>query len=211
MATLDVPITNWAVGGHYTVTVPVAATFPVEPLFQFMWSGPIPTGGNPGDNPRFLWTQSEIATIPTDDSPTWRMSFSCYVPLLEFVGLSDSYCTIVSITPDYSSWDLGNLPESYNIVFYVHAALPSQGLSLVLINQDVVDGPGFTVEDSVLILPLNQSAIVIDPAIPDRPVDYDPEEFWDEEAGAWTAVVTGGGNYNQRLIAVSDDGKIFFG
>ena len=40
----------------------------------------------------------------------------------------------------------------------------------------------------------------------------DTDKVWDEETGAWiTNDARGGGRYKQQLVAVSDQGKIYFG
>jgi hypothetical protein len=48
-------------------------------------------------------------------------------------------------------------------------------------------------------------------AVPNRPTDYDPDEYWDEDAGAWSATrTTHPGNWSQNLLAISDEGEIYF-
>jgi hypothetical protein len=44
-----------------------------------------------------------------------------------------------------------------------------------------------------------------------RPEEYDPDLYWDEILQDWVSSTTGGGRYSQKLIAISEDGNIFFG
>ena len=49
-----------------------------------------------------------------------------------------------------------------------------------------------------------------------RPVTYDPDAVFDESANDWTATLSdlemsGGEKYKDYLVAVSDQGKVYFG
>lgn len=45
-----------------------------------------------------------------------------------------------------------------------------------------------------------------------RPETYDEDLYWDEESGTWgTASVSGPGNRIEHLVAVSDEGEVYFG
>jgi hypothetical protein len=46
---------------------------------------------------------------------------------------------------------------------------------------------------------------------PDRPSDYDPDGFWDEDTGTWTSTrTTHPGNWSQNLLTISEEGEIYF-
>jgi hypothetical protein len=52
----------------------------------------------------------------------------------------------------------------------------------------------------------------------ERPDDYNPDLYWDEENGTWSETVitaAGGGRYKEQLVAVGQDddgnGVIYFG
>jgi len=48
-------------------------------------------------------------------------------------------------------------------------------------------------------------------AVPERPTDYDPNGFWDEDTGTWTTTrTTHPGNWSQNLLAISEEGDIYF-
>jgi hypothetical protein len=48
-----------------------------------------------------------------------------------------------------------------------------------------------------------------------RPIAYDPELFWDEDAGTWTGVDAGGSRYKMQVVVVGQndigEGVIYFG
>ncbi len=46
----------------------------------------------------------------------------------------------------------------------------------------------------------------------DRPVGYDPDLYWDEESETWGSTrVTIPGAFAEYLVAVGEDGEVYFG
>ena len=50
-----------------------------------------------------------------------------------------------------------------------------------------------------------------------RPVTYDADKVWDEDSNSWVAInaveasALGGGRYRQQIVAVSNQGNIYYG
>ena len=46
----------------------------------------------------------------------------------------------------------------------------------------------------------------------DRPVGYDPDLWWDEETEAWVSTfVNGPGSRVEHLLAIGEEGEIYYG
>lgn len=46
----------------------------------------------------------------------------------------------------------------------------------------------------------------------DRPSDYDPDTYWDEDSGLWVSTsTTNPGRWSQNVVTVSEEGEIYFG
>lgn len=201
------------------VTVSIRATSAGLPTGADLTSGSIAgstvTEGTPGSfieiplTPYALSNATKYAIVcRVDDAGcTWRVDNSSP----SYAGGNGCTSTNSGVNWTTGGWD--SMFEIYGGLVIVEGTKTVTVAATVSLSTDLtvrVEGTK-TVTVAVMVSLASENYVSQSGFPTDRPSDYDGDEYWDEDAGAWGSTrTTIPGNWVQNVLAISEEGEIYF-
>lgn len=154
-------------------------------------------------------TEYAIVILSSNSSPCiyWRVD-----------GSSSTYAGGQAVRAGNPTWyataTIDHWFEVYDsTTVYVEGTKTVTAVAVVSLSEDLmVLAEGIKTVTVATTVSLSTQSHVSQKGFPtDRVSDYDPDVYWDEDTGEWTAArTTHPGNWSQSVVVVSEEGEIYF-